>query len=105
MSSTEVQEPILSSDFAPRRRSLWFGEIELYENHLAISGWAWTGYTRDAIPLEDVREVEKRVAYRGTNFVIRLEEDQDLYVRLVDGPFYWLKQFREDDRTDVTVRT
>lgn len=99
-----MEEPILSSDLALRRRPLWFGEIELYEDYLSLSGWGWTGFTEHAIRLEDIREVEKRVVSRGANFVIRLEEEEDLYVRLVDGPFYWLKQFREDDRTDVTVR-
>lgn len=103
--AADDQEPVLRSDLALRRRTLWLGKLELYDDHLSISGWRWSGSVWRPIPIEDIRRVEKWPAPpQGTNFVISPEEEQDFYCRIEEGIFYWVKEFRDDDRTDLTVR-
>ena len=83
---------------------LWFGEMEFYEDHLSITGWRWTGAVHRPIRLTDIQQVEKWVVSRGVNFVIRPEEDRDFYCRAGDHMFYWVKELREDERTDVEIQ-
>lgn len=102
---SDAKEPLLSSDLALRRRTLWLGEMELYEDHLAISGWRWTGAVWRPIPIKEIRLVEKRPATRrGVNLVIRSSEERDFYCRIEGGIFFWVKEFRDDERTDLKVR-
>ncbi len=103
--NADEQEPILSSDLALRRRTLWLGEMELYDDHLSISGWRWSGSVWRPIPITDIRRVEKWPAsWWGTNFVIRPAEERDFYCRVEEGIFYWVKEFRDDERTELEVR-
>lgn len=104
MSVAEEQEPILASDLALRRRTLWLGKMELYEDHLSISGWQWTGTMYRPLPIRQIRLVEKWLVPRGVNFVIRPEEGRDYYCRLAGGVFFWVKELREDERTSLKIR-
>ncbi len=98
------QDPILRSALA-LRRTLWLGEIELYQDHLSISGWRWSGAVWRPIPIADIRRVEKWPAtHRGHNFVIRPTETRDYYCRVEEGVFFWVKEFRDDDRTELTIQ-
>lgn len=103
--SSDEQAPRLKSDLALRRRTLWLGEMELYEDQLAISGWRWTGSVWRPIPIEEIHRVEKWPDPEGmVNLVIRPEERRDFYCRVEEGIFYWVKEFRDDERTDVRIR-
>jgi len=63
--------PVLRSDLALRRRTLWFGSV-------------WR-----PILIADIRQVEKRPAPpQGSNFVISPEEARDYHCRIDDGIFY-----------------
>ena len=105
MRSAHEQEPKLSSNLALRRRTLWFGEMELYEDHLSISGWRWSGSVWRPIPITDIRRIEKWPATRrGANLVIRPAKERDLYCRIEEGIFYWVKEFRDDERTALKIR-
>lgn len=101
----DANEPLLRSDLALRRRTLWLGEMELYDDHLAISGWRWTGSVWRPIPITEIRLVEKRPAtWHGANLILRASEEQDFYCRIEEGIFFWVKEFRNDERTDVKIR-
>lgn len=103
--SLEDQEPRLRSDLALRRRTLWLGQLELYEDKLAISGWRWTGAVWRPIPIEEIRQIEKWPAPKGAvNFVLRPEQRRDFYCRVEEGIFYWVKELRDDERTEVEIR-
>lgn len=103
--TSDDREPRLRSDVALRQRTLWLGKMELYEDELAISGWTWTGSVWRPIPIEEIRQVEKWPAPEGmVNLVIRPENRDDFYCRVEGGIFYWVKEFREDERTDVEIR-
>lgn len=103
--NSDDQDPRLSSNVALRRRTLWLGEMELYDDHLVISGWRWTGSVWHPVPIKEIRQVEKWPAPLGmTNFVVCLEERRDFYCRVEDGVFFWVKEFREDERTNLKVR-
>jgi len=100
----EDRDPVLRSALALRRRTLWRGTLELYEDHLAIAGWTWTGSVWYPLPITDIREVEKRpTPPRGANFVIRPADRRDFYCRIEDGIFYWVKVFRDDERVALEV--
>ena len=99
------QEPRLRADLALRQRTLWLGEIALYDDQLAISGWRWTGSVWRPIPIKEIRRVEKWPAPEGrVNLVLRPEHRDDFYCQVEDGVFYWVKEFQDDDRTDVEIR-
>jgi len=36
--------------------------------------------------------------------VVRPEEDRDFYCRVGDHVFFWVKELREDERTDVEIQ-
>jgi len=98
------QAPLLQSALA-LRRPLWLGEIALYENHVSISGWRWSGSVWHPLPFQDIRRVEKWPAtHRGTNLVIRPAEARDYYCRVEEGVFFWVKEFRDDARTDLALQ-
>jgi hypothetical protein len=101
----EDRAPLLQSAVELRRRTLWLGELKLYDDHLAVSGWRWTGSVWYPLPIEDIRAVEKRPTLpRSPNFVIRPEDRRDIYCRIEEGVFYWVKEFRDDDRMELEVR-
>jgi len=103
--TSDDREPRLRSDVALRQRTLWLGKMELYEDELAISGWTWTGSVWRPIPITEIRQVEKWPAPEGTvNLVIRPENRDDFYCRVEGGIFYWVKEFRDDERTDMEIR-
>ena len=101
----DTQDPDLQSALVLRRRALWLGTLELYEDHLAITGWQWTGSVWYPLPIEDIRAVEKRPTLpREPNFVIRPAERRDFYCRIEDGVFYWVKEFRNDERMELELQ-
>lgn len=103
--NSDEEDPRLRSDVALRRRTLWLGEMELYDDHLSISGWRWTGSVWCPLPIQEIRQVEKWPAPEGmVNLVLRPEEMRDFYCRVEGGVFFWVKTFREDERTDVQIR-
>ena len=103
--TSDDREPRLRSDVALRRRTLWLGEMELYDDELVISGWRWSGSVWRPIPITEIRQVEKWPAPEGmVNLVVRPEKRDDFYCRVEEGIFYWVKEFREDERTDVKIR-
>ena len=104
MRSAHEQEPKLSSNLALRRRTLWLGEMELYGDHLSITGWRWPSTVHRPIRLTDIQQVEKWIVPHGVNFVIRPEEDRDVYCRVGDHVFFWVKELREDERTDAEIQ-
>lgn len=99
------EAPVLHSPVSLRQRSLWLGELALYEDRLTISGWKWTGAVVHPVPIAEIRKVEKRRTLpRFSNFVIRPAEHRDFYCQIEDSVFYWVKEFRDDDRMDLEVR-
>jgi hypothetical protein len=103
--TAEDRQPDLRSALALRRRTLWLGRLELYDDHLAIAGWTWTGAVWSPLPIEDIRRVEKRPTHpRVSNLVIRPDGRRDFYCRVENGVFYWVKEFRDDERMTLDVR-
>lgn len=101
----EDRDPELTSALALRRRMLWLGKLELYEDHLAISGWTWSGSVWYPLPIDDIRAVEKRPSHpRTSNFVIQPEDRRNFYCQIENGVFYWVKEFREDERIELEVQ-
>jgi hypothetical protein len=99
------REPVLRSALNLRRRALWLGELALYEDRLTIAGWTWSGAVHEPVPIDDIRRVEKRPTLpRAPNFVIRPEDRRDFYCQIPTGVFYWVKAFRDDERTKLEVQ-
>jgi hypothetical protein len=100
----DEQAPKLRSDLVLRQRTLWLGEMELYEDHLSISGWRWTGSVHRPIRFENIQQVEKWAVPRGVNLVIRHQETQDFHCRVLEQVYFWVKALREEERTEVELR-
>ena len=105
MTADHDRDPALRSALDLRRRTLWFGELKLYEDHLAIAGWSWTGSVWCPLPIEDIRQIEKWPAPPpAANVVIRSADRRDFYCRIEEGVFYWVKAFRDDERMELEVQ-
>jgi len=103
--AADDRDPVLRSALGLRRRTLWFGKLKLYEDHLAIVGWDWTGSVWCPLPITDIRRIDAGPAPPpGANFVIRPRERRDFYCRIEKDVFYWVKELRNDERTEVEVQ-
>lgn len=100
--STVKNEPILSSSISLTGRTLWFGTAKLYNSHLSISGWGWTGRFEKDIPIGSIRLVEKWSVLKGPNLVIHLS-DEVFHCR-VKGVGFWEREFDRDERIDLKLR-
>lgn len=102
--STGDANPILTSDLSLEKRTLWFGTIALYEDHVSISGWRWSGPFRRDIPIGDLRLVERFTTRRGPNVVLHVRNGMSFKCRIHGGAWYWERAFREDDRISLKMR-
>jgi len=96
---------ILSSPFSLDNRTLWFGQIDLYENEVVISGWGWTGPVEERILLDDLRRVDKWSVRRGPNVVLHTTNGRKpIRGRIERGVKFWELRFKEDERVELKMR-
>lgn len=111
ISTTEPEPPTLFPLFMPksdlsspvnlRGRALWFGEIELREDQISISGWSWTGPVEETISLDNVTKFYKWPPDRkGPNFRLSCESEVSLRGKM-KGAELWARQFEDEDRVEV----
>jgi hypothetical protein len=87
----------LSFDVDLERKPLWFGTLVLYDDHLKISGWSWTGPLQETIRFEHIPVVERwSTPKQGPNFIIHRTQGSALHCRVGNGAFYLANAFKED---------
>jgi hypothetical protein len=97
----DVREPKLSSPVTLKDRALWFGEIELYEDEIVISGWTWTDPVKEEIPLSNVKRFHRWPPRRkGQNFHVSREDNPSRGGRIEKGLSLWTSEL-EDEGVEV----
>lgn len=99
--STGNGSPLLSSSISLRNQTLWFGQIKLYEDHILLTGWTWTGRVREKIPLSEIRKVETWSVPEGPNVIMHVNGSK-LRGRIEDGIGLWHWKLKGGD-TDIDV--
>lgn len=94
----------LSASVTLEDRSLWFGEIELYEDAIVVSGWTWSGPTAETIPLPSVTMFETWSERDGTNFRLGIDGAAPVQGRIRKGIGLWEVTLETDERVDVKRR-
>ena len=94
--------PVLSSPCKHMRRTLWFGQIELFDDHITLSGWCWTGRYERRIDLSDLQLTLWWAVGQGMNFKLQLESGKTYPLRITEGAGLWHWKLKE--MTDSTVR-
>jgi hypothetical protein len=86
--------PLLTHGVSLLDRTLWFGQAELHETHIHISGWHWTGRYERRIDLDEVQQAETWSRTREANLVLRLD-DGNAALRLDAGVMLWHWKLKE----------
>ncbi|WP_263785704.1 hypothetical protein [Salinibacter grassmerensis] len=93
-----MSEATLSSPLSLRGRTSWFGEIELYDEKIVISGWAWGGPFREEIPIRSITAFETWSHRKGTNFRLRIEDQASVRGKIKKGLGLWQTKLETDER-------
>lgn len=99
-----MPEATLSSPLSLKDRTLWFGEIELYDEKIVISGWAWDGPFRKTIPIRKVTAFETWSHRKGTNFRLRIEDQASVRGTIETGLGLWQTKLETDERVHFKRR-
>jgi hypothetical protein len=104
MNSSLMPTPRLSSPVTLKNCALWFGEIELHEGKIVISGWTWTGPVEKEIPLSDTTTFEKWTVQEGPNFRLHFSEGNSVFGRIEKGAGLWGLELEDDEGIKVRQR-
>lgn len=95
MSKSSSQRPLLSSSCSLPERTLWFGKIKLFDDHIFLTGWRWTGrYTR-RFELDKLERVQWWSVPEGVNFMFHLENGKRFPLRIEEGAGLWHWKLKE----------
>lgn len=95
----------LSSRLTLKDRAFWFGEIELREDQIVISGWTWNGPLEKKIPIRRVTTFETWWGGQDrTNFQLVVEEGAPIRGRIEKGKGRWEAKMKTDERVDLKRR-
>lgn len=93
-----MSEATLSSPLSLRGRTSWFGEIELHDEKIVISGWGWDGPFREEIPIQKITAFETWSHRGGTNFRLRIENRASVRGKIKKGLGLWQTKLETDER-------
>ncbi|MEF8866667.1 MAG: hypothetical protein V5A20_12990 [Salinibacter sp.] len=96
----------LSSPVALLDRTLWFGEIQLHDDGITISGWTWGGTFQKQIPLREITVFETWASEGTKNNYFRLRIDGEASVRgqIESDIGLWEVHMEADERVDLKRR-
>ncbi len=94
----------LSSPVTLTGRLLWFGQLQLHEDDIVISGWTWSGPTTEIIPLRDVALFETWSDRDGTNFRVEIDGTCPIRGRIQAGIGLWEAKMETDERVVLKRR-
>jgi hypothetical protein len=86
--------PLLSSDASLPEQTLWFGEAELHETCIVVSGWTWSGRYERRIDINDIEQAETWSRSGGANLVLHIDTNHEL-LRLKTGIMLWHWKLKE----------
>jgi hypothetical protein len=86
--------PLAVSDASLPNQTLWFGKAELYETHIRIAGWNWSGRYEQRIDLEDVESAQTWSHSEGANLILQMK-DSSQPLRLEKGVMLWHWKLKE----------
>lgn len=93
-----MSEATLSSPVSLHDRTLLFGEMELHDEKIVISGWTWDGPYEKEIPIRRITAFETWSNRKGTNFRLRIDGDVSIKGRIEKGLGLWQNALETDDR-------
>jgi hypothetical protein len=99
-----MSEPSLSSPVTLLDRALWFGEIQLYDDEITISGWTWAGSFRRQIPIREITVFETWAGEGNNYFRLRVEGAASVQGKITAGIGLWEVQMEDDDRVELKRR-
>jgi len=80
--------PLLSTDVSLPDQTLWFGQAELYDTFIYVSGWTWTGRYERRIEVNDIEQAETWSRSGGANLVLYIGNTREP-LRLKTGIMLW----------------
>jgi len=96
-----MPESTLTSPVTLLDRTL-FGEIQLYDDHVVVTGWTWTGPLHEEIPIREIIVFETWAGGKGDNyFRIRRNEGASVRGEIGAGIGLWEVQMEADERIDL----
>lgn len=99
------KEPVIDSDITLENRSLWWTSLTLYEDELVLSGWTWTGFQEERIPLGQVDLVEKWTVSLGPNIRVHTTDDRSaIFGRIHDGVKFWELALEKHEGIELRLR-
>ena len=101
-----MPEPKLSSSVTLKDRALWSGEIELHEDKIVISGWAWTGPVEETVALSTVSRFYKWTTSADSkrpNFRLSVNGAPSISGQ-IKGAELWASELEDDERVEVKRR-
>lgn len=93
-----MSEAPLSSPLSLKDGTLWFGEIELHDEKIVISGWTWDGRFEKDIPIRKIKAFETWSNRKGANFRLRLDGEASIKGRIEKGLGLWQNTLETDER-------
>lgn len=85
---------ILTSSVSLPGQTLWFGRAKLYDDHIRVTGWHWTGRHEKRIRLDNLTRVDTWSRADGPNMVLRMNDAAE-YLRLEKGIMLWYWKLKE----------
>ncbi|MFB6229629.1 MAG: hypothetical protein ABEL04_00610 [Salinibacter sp.] len=85
---------ILTSSVSLPGHTLWFGRAKLYDDHIRVTGWHWTGRHEKRIRLDNLTRVDTWSRADGPNMVLRMNDAAE-YLRLEKGIMLWYWKLKE----------
>jgi hypothetical protein len=99
-----MSEPTLSSPVTLLNRTLWFGEMQLHDDEITISGWTWGGSFRRQIPIREISVFETWAGEGNNYFRLRIDGDESVQGRITAGIGLWEVQVEDDERVELKRR-
>lgn len=99
-----MSEATLSSPLSLKNGTLWFGEIELHEEKIVISGWTWDGPFEKDIPIRKITAFETWANRKGPNFRLRIDGEASIQGRIEKGLGLWQNTLETDGRVQFKRR-
>jgi hypothetical protein len=88
MPSARPSVPRLESRYRRDDRSIFYGRVRLYRDHLAFFEVRWTGPHRFDVPLTAITDIDWWSGHRDVNLQLDIDGQPSLHLR-VEGPGLW----------------
>ena len=100
------QDPRLYSSITLEHRNWWFVTIEYYHEEFVLSGWTWTGFVTERLPMDEVAVIEKWTVTHGPNFRFHTtDSSHTVFGRIHKHAKFWKLALEKDDRVELKLRS